>query len=405
MSKKLVSLNRDILRLEEQGYLLETREGHLVVHGVPYLTPDGRVAHGAIVAVVDPGSRGGVKQPEHQIWFKGEQPSNLDGTPIRHMSRSDNGSQLDQGLSVDHRFSMKLKAGNTNRDYEDDFEKITTYFKVISAPAYEQDPVKASEPPALDQTPLPPSPFVYPDMASARAGITMIGRKLGNQKIAIVGLGGTGGYVLDQVAKTRVAEIHLFDGDEFKTHNAYRAPGAATEAQAQAGHKKVCYFGGVYGAIHANITPHDYDLGSANASELDGMDFVFLCMDTGPAKESLVNRLEAQGVPFVDTGLSLRIVEGTITGILRATTSSHQVGDIGSRQRLSFRPPDEADAYRQNIQVGDLNALNALMAVIRWKKLFGFYADDKSEHHSTYTIALNGLTSLDRYDPDKPPGA
>jgi hypothetical protein len=165
------------------------------------------------------------------------------------MSRSDNGRPLDQGLSVDHRFSMKLKVGNAHRDYVDDFEKITTYFRVISAPAYEHDPVKASEPPAWDQAPVPPSPFVYPDTASARAGIVMIARKLADQKIAIVGLGGTGGYVLDQVAKTWVGEIYLFDGDEFKSHNAFRAPGAATEAQAQAGHKKVCYFAGVYGAM------------------------------------------------------------------------------------------------------------------------------------------------------------
>jgi hypothetical protein len=300
---------------------------------------------------------------------------------------------------------MKLKAGNTLRDYIDDFEKISTYLKVISAPAYDRDPVAASEPPAPDQTPLPPSPFIYPDMASARAGIVMISRKLADQKVAIVGLGGTGGYVLDQVAKTRVGEIHLFDGDEFKSHNAFRAPGAATEAQAHAGHKKVCYFAGVYGAMHANITPHEYHLDAANAAELNGMDFVFLCMETGPAKEALVIHLEAQGVAFVDTGLSLRIVEGAITGIVRATTSSSDVGDIRSRNRLSFRPPNEADAYRQNIQVAELNALNAMMAVIRWKKLFGFYADEKHEHHSTYTIPLNGLTSLDRYEPDQPPEA
>jgi hypothetical protein len=33
--------------------------------------------------------------------------------------------------------------------------------------------------------------------------------------------------VLDFTAKTHVKEIHLFDGDTFFQHNAFRAPGAA----------------------------------------------------------------------------------------------------------------------------------------------------------------------------------
>ena len=52
--------------------------------------------------------------------------------------------------------------------------------------------------------------------------------KLMNHKVAIIGLGGTGSYILDMLAKTPVSEIHLFDGDDFLTHNAFRSPGAAS---------------------------------------------------------------------------------------------------------------------------------------------------------------------------------
>jgi len=38
-------------------------------------------------------------------------------------------------------------------------------------------------------------------------------------------------------------------------------------------------------------------------------------------------------------------------------------------------------------------ALNAALAVIKWKKLVGFYADFRHEHHSTYTIEVNMLLS------------
>jgi hypothetical protein len=49
-----------------------------------------------------------------------------------------------------------------------------------------------------------------------------------------------------------------------------------------------------------------------------------------------------------------------------------------------------------NIQVADLNALNATMAVIRWKKLFGFYADLEQEHFAAYTVDGNATANDDQ---------
>lgn len=44
------------------------------------------------------------------------------------------------------------------------------------------------------------------------------------------------------------------------------------------------------------------------------------------------------------------------------------------------------DVYRNNIQISELNALNACLAVTKYKQVRGFYADDKSYHHLLYTI-------------------
>jgi hypothetical protein len=49
------------------------------------------------------------------------------------------------------------------------------------------------------------------------------------------------------------------------------------------------------------------------------------------------------------------------------------------------------DLYASNIQIAELNMLNAVLAVIRWKKHFGFYADDRYEHECSYTIGPNML--------------
>ena len=40
--------------------------------------------------------------------------------------------------------------------------------------------------------------------------------------------------------------------------------------------------------------------------------------------------------------------------------------------------------------------LNAAMAVNKWKRMRGFYADDVREHHSLYTIATQALIKEDR---------
>ena len=54
--------------------------------------------------------------------------------------------------------------------------------------------------------------------------------------------------------------------------------------------------------------------------------------------------------------------------------------------------------YRSNIQVADLNALNATLAVIRWKQYFGFYQDYFSFFQTTFTVGTLGLAKLNNLD-------
>lgn len=99
--------------------------------------------------------------------------------------------------------------------------------------------------------------FNYADTASSRAGIMAVSRKLEIATIAIVGLGGTGSYVLDLVAKTPVREIHLFDADKFLQHNAFRSPGAPSVGELRAIPLKVSYLKERYARMHRGITAHD----------------------------------------------------------------------------------------------------------------------------------------------------
>ena len=66
------------------------------------------------------------------------------------------------------------------------------------------------------------------------------------------------------------------------------------------------------------------------------------------------------------------------------------------KRRISLSKTDERNEYDRNVQTAELNALNATLAVIKWKKLCGFYIDLEKEHHSTYTIDGNEMTNDDK---------
>ena len=119
-------------------------------------------------------------------------------------------------------FSRKPDGG-----YLDYYHKMTTYAAILASPARAIDPGIKPRPFASARVEDPASPFVYPDTASGLKGLGVLNQLFANERVAIIGLGGTGGFILDLVAKTCVAEIRLFDCDTFANHNAYRAPGAA----------------------------------------------------------------------------------------------------------------------------------------------------------------------------------
>lgn len=140
--------------------------------------------------------------------------------------------------------------------------------------------------------------------------------------------------------------------------------------------------------MHRHIIPHPDFITSTNVALLQGMNFVFLCMDRGVDKRRIVDKLVEWEMAFIDVGMSVYLVENQLLGMLRVTAST-----IGKRDHIQKKIPfvsgDENDDYAQNIQVADLNALNAALAVQKWKKLCGFYQDLEREHNTTYDINVN----------------
>jgi hypothetical protein len=237
--------------------------------------------------------------------------------------------------------------------------------------------------------------FKYPDTNSSRAKIEYLNRKFKGQKVAIIGMGGTGSYILDQVSKTPVSEIHIYDGDLFQLHNAFRAPGAIAgdRLEVAGGLKKVQYYFEVYSNMHTGIVPHDEYITEGNIHQLTGFDYVFISVDKNSVRHMITQELLKIGVKFIDVGLGVNMVEDCLIGTLRVTAGTSIKHDH-LQNRIGAEELGENE-YSTNIQIADLNCLNAMQAVIKWKKLSGFYQDLKEEHNILYFINTNKTMNED----------
>lgn len=391
MSQPLISRSLDLKRLRDEGYEVEVRGNYLLVHSVPYVNAQRQVAFGSLVSELTLGGDVTVRPQTHVIYFTGDQPCNKDGTAIQQIVHQNTTQQLLPGLTIRHSFSNKPANGYANY-----YEKMTRYADILCSVAKAVDqnvdartfkPIESSGNDTV---------FRYIDTASSRAGTSMIAGRVAGQRLAIVGLGGSGSYVLDFVAKTPVLEIHLFDDDLFLQHNAFRSPGAASIEELRRQLKKVEYFSETYNQMRMGIVPHPVRLDDANVQALNGFDFVFVCVDRGSVRKVVLDWLIGHEIPFVDVGMGVETTPDNKLFAVCRTTAGTAERTVHIPSRVPLADADVDGAYTQNIQIAELNALNAAFAVIKWKKLAGVYEDSDHEHHSTYSTNFHLLTSEER---------
>ncbi|WP_407792378.1 ThiF family adenylyltransferase [Pigmentiphaga litoralis] len=391
MSRELFSLNPDLARLRSEGYFVRIEGNLLVMREVPYVDDQRRVRTGTLVSGLDLAGDQTRRPETHVIHWDGDFPCNADGTPLPAISHQSPNTNLGYGLTAQHSFSNKPPEG-----YLDYYAKMSTYATILAGPAAVLQPGISPRVFCGTDDDEQISVFNYLDTASGRVGLGALAAKLENEVIGILGTGGTGGYILDLVAKTPVKEIRLFDDDDFLSHNAFRAPGAPSLEELRDAPKKVRYLKGIYERMHRGIVAHCVKLEAATLGLLEGITFAFISMDAGEEKRAVVAKLEALGVSFIDVGMGLELSNGSLGGILRVTTSTQGKRDHVHAGRISFEGGGDRDVYASNIQVADLNALNACLSVVKWKKLRGFYRDLENEHHSTYTTDGNMLLNGDQ---------
>lgn len=391
---RLVRNSPDLQRLVSDGYTVRLLHGYLVVDDIPYVDSTAAVQWGSFICPLDVAGDRTTKPGTHVMAFVGSPPCNRDGGEISPGFANPaltSGWTAGPELTPSVGFSQKPHTDG----YVDFHEKVTTYSAILLGPAQAIDPAA---------TPLQGKPFttdeddgvfVYLDTFSSRAGITGRTSLLELSKVVIIGLGGTGAYLLDLLAKTPIGSIHLYDADIFSTHNAFRAPGATPIEDLIARTTKVEYYAATYARMRRKVHPHAVNVTATNVSEVADADFVFLAMDSGLDKLAIIAALIDANVPFIDSGVGVDDDRGGIAGQVRVTTALPGAFEHVTRGEVISVEPGDAGLYDTNLQVAELNMAAAVMAVIRFKKWLGFYADTEGELHSSYRIDTNEI--LNKY--------
>lgn len=383
MFQKLVSHNDDIRRLVEKGYAVAFDSNYLIIRDIPYLDSGRQLQIGAIVSKLVFVDQEHVTQEDHQIFFAGSIPHSLDGRPIPNLGGGPTQLVLSEACTdvvVQRSFSNKpLPSGK----FQDFFEKIESYVAIISGPAIELNNSNPYTFRVVKEV-ISDSVFKFHDTLTSRAEITDLSAKFKNDVIAVIGLGGTGAYVLDFIVKTPVREIRAFDLDRFHVHNAFRSPGRLEESEFDKTKAEV------YRARYENfrtglsITPKYLD--NSCSEDLDGVTFAFVCVDKGSSRSGIFDLLISKGIPFIDVGMGLNRKRGPLNGQLRTTYFSSEQGQHVRDKELAPLTDNPDDVYKTNIQIGELNALNACLAVIRFKQLRGFYFEDIPYYHLLFEV-------------------
>ena len=212
--------------------------------------------------------------------------------------------------------------------------------------------------------------------------------KLPKERIAIVGVGGTGSHILDYLSKTPVGEIHLFDRDVFTDESAKRSPGASEELGSNNPTKSLLHQSR-YINTHPRIVDMNTHVDKSDVSILANYTTVFLCIDGGGIRRHILEVCMANRIVLINVGMGVfETPNSRLEGMLTVTTCLPSAYDHAEK---CIALDDSSEGDRQNEQTIELNALNAALAVIKWKKLLGIYEDDSNELDCIYSIAANDI--------------
>lgn len=390
MFQILVSRNEDLGRLVQKGYAVAFDSNCLVVRDIPYLDSSGALQWGAIIAKLEFIDKERVTQTDHQVYFAGSVAYGLNGAPVPGLGGGPHQLTLSDACKdvvVQRSFSNKPRATGKFADF---FEKIESYVAHISGPAMDRYGVTPYTFRAVKEV-VTDSTFKFHDTLTSRAEISELSAKFKDDVVAVIGVGGTGAYILDFLVKTPVREIRVFDLGWFRVHSAFRSPGRLEETEL--GKRKVDVYASRYDNFRTGIMVRPKFIDATCSEDVEGVTFAFVCVDKGSSRAGIFDLLLSKRIPFIDVGMGLKRKNALLTGMLRATYYSAEHGSKVRAMGLAELVDNPNDIYRTNIQIGELNALNACLAIIKFKQLRGFYLEEIPSYHVLFGVGDLNIAS------------
>ena len=393
MSNSLINRNKDLSALVKEGYRVKIRGAYLIVKEIPYIAKDGEIKTADIVTPLDlsgeEAEQRTIAPRKHTVWWTGGVPHTANGESMESYltcSKWDEGWDIGEGITVYQEWSRKPLEGGKKRKYLNYYEKMETYIHEVS------DQAEAKQPGCLEAAKSGWNPdvesntrFVYMDTNSYRNGTKGIERRIEEEVVAVVGVGGSGSYLVDILAKTNIKELHLYDDDVMEVHNAFRVAGAARVGELGSGKYKVDWHEERYAVVRKEgLYVHRMKINDENFECLSTCTTVFIAVDKLKTRRKIQKACSEMGILHLSVGIGLDI-EGEnnnqIGGNVKVETDyqADWHDDQDGEANEEMKDDGIEDVYGSNIQTAELNMLGAALAITEWKAKRGVYRNERDE--------------------------
>ena len=390
MSILLINRSDDLSALVNRGYHVAIRGGYLLVEGIPYIREDGTIGKATIVTGLDIADGRTGPPSNHTVWWTGKMPYTADGHSMKDYlvcSSWHQGHDLGEGILVYMQWSRKPKKKGGRRGYNDYYEKIETYVDEVAGQAETKRPGvldvarSGADPEVASRT-----RFKYLNTGTYQNGIRGIEKRFEDEVIAVVGVGGSGSYIVDVLMKTDIKELHMYDDDMLKQNNAFRIAGAARIEALRGNIPKVKWHQEQYAPVREDgVHAHVRAIDEGVREELAQFTTVFIAVDKLDRRRTIQRMCEAAGVLHIAVGIGVDI-EGEnsdqLGGMVKVETQCN-MGERDSDNVTGVWEEDQGDGVYGNIQTAEVNMLSAALAIVEWKAKRRVYRSDRMAGHDT----------------------
>ena len=401
MSNSLISRNSDLSALVQVGYRVKIHGAYLLVEGIPYVKQNGDIGTGTIVTSLELAYDETRPPGDHTVWWTGETPHWASGESMESYlscGKWDTGCELGEGIMVYMQWSRKPKSEGGNRGYRDYQEKIETYVEEVGGEAEAKRPgilaaARAGGDPEVESK----TRFKYIDTNTYRNGTRGIEQRIEDEVVAVIGVGGTGSYLVDILAKTNIKELHLYDDDVMEQHNAFRIAGAARIEELGSGKSKVEWHQERYAAVREEgIYVYVKRIDDETLKDLARCTTVFIAVDCLKSRRNIQSKCNEMGVLHVSVGIGLEI-EGEnndqIGGMVKVETQ-YRPKEVGIEEKgIRDREGEQANQVYGNVQTAELNMLGAALAITEWKAIRNVYRNERKNGIDSilYSVSTGGI--------------